>query len=920
MKDYLVPICIICKIPYAIITSIFRTLLLPIIVTGISSNVYSDDIVLRTENVIEFVFNREQDSPVVKLMKCKNLRLTPSEYINPEQGEEVHSGGWKLHVCDLKNGYQGDHHLYIYSDGTYGTADDTEPSERNLLTDYELYHCEATPSVDPTALFCKWRGSSTLDGNLFEFEVWTRWFIDRDKATPWIDSDCAFEIMGDEPDLYVSELVHPLIFIGKLASGCNEEDCLLIPREGGFLYPDPTSSDFKLHVMLEDAIPLLSVDLYAYYVMDSTTGVGGHCLVITDNDLFSYRDEDHYWKVLNCNLDVDHDCLEFSMRHVPDNIFDRTEPFGTFNKYQVRIALLEGDWFEVARWYRGLLEMECSWYQGCVGERVERHEMPSGLSNVLVNMQMSEAINHFGYLCVDEEDVVRGDHMHEYMRDMLQNVMRVFGKGVYCRWYGFSYPDHFDGHYHNQGLLAPGKPSLAAAVRESQKYDENIVAPYIQGTIGYHYDGDLFTTGIPQSNTSQNMDLCRRVKENGSAHIIGLPGYPDADAMMMCTGSTYWGDSQGGAYEGSFVENIVDLVINTLSRSVYIDFCYSWICYARDSINHPHHLPGGGSWPYRVRMDQFVKIKERIKYRLQDELDYTPAEADSFVDDFSFSQENLNGSYTHHVAMMFNNPISGSPEDAPYFNWKNEMAVPFFRCAFPNVKMSNQHVGDLQGKYWNSRLGCNAWYLSTLVFTFGQILSMGNNAPEYKKTCGNHPFGPYYDFMKKICRSLSDRSIHLSKLSFSNLLEFHNGIVERIPFNFHCTHSPSWNWGFKRLKENKPKQISNLYIEEALVPGMFRHWNNEGLAFIVANPWNCDDQQLDLEFAAEFRPLDYAEYFGSGTGSYQVWYVPDIDAASTEAVQLETSKPVTETFDFESGGFNIVNRGDIVVWLFIKNQ
>lgn len=624
----------------------------------------------------------------------------------------------------------------------------------------------------PTEWSAHWAGTAAFLGTTIGFDVYTHWTLN--PTAPMADTTIrvAFTPPPGEVPFYMSHILYPHLHVPQI----DATDQLLAPVLCGYLHENPITNGPVWSVLSIDfEWSALSVPLLAYY--GTTTG---RCLYFTDND------PSYWWKVLCVQDNPDENRLEFCMRHVPDDVFtnlDFTTPYGA------RIGALQGDWVDVAETYRAFLATGCDWYKGPVG--APSNPMPEPVKRLVAHAQYGTNYP--------------GDSLDIMARDIMR-LTRVFGEGVYTRWYGCHWPDEFSAFY-NRGYL-PGRPTFAAAIRESEKQFHQISAPYIQGTAAYDYSVDPDFTGDP---TQMNLDIHASavIFEDGTRWApLGISGLN----AMMCNGGTPWDEI--------FVQNIVDITDFTSMHGAYLDYFGSFICYSQ---THGHR-PGGGTYPYDGRIEQLQVLKDRLAY-----LPNPPAY-------FGLCMETVHGRYSEEIPLMFTNPlhVKDADEDTP------RTVVPFFRLVHDNVKISRV-MGTASASL---DPGYSSWAVANNVLTFGQIIGIGSTVQEAIPTFHYRPLVPYYRFMTKICQFLRDR----------DFFRWHNGTMARLPA-FTVTNAA----GFPG-EPGPPAGNMPLFIEEVLTPGMFRGLDGT-LAFVVANPWVGADQR-DFEFTATFRPGDYAD-FGS---------------------------------------------------------
>ncbi len=666
------------------------------------------------------------------------------------------AGAWEILLRE-KGNYANTHTLHM--DGTGATS--------LTLDSY---------SNTDSALAADWSGSADFVATTSAFEVKTRWELETDKH--YADTTIQVTLTtGGELPFYVSEIHYPILHVTRIAS----DDVLLIPVIQGYLYADPINNGVPALFNIW-ATPL-SVPVFAYYSESSK-----NCLYLSDNDTQGW------WRTMNVSSNAPSNRLEFRIRHVPDNIFENKD-FVT--PYSVRLAALKGDWVDAARLYRQFLVDECPWYQGPVAS--PSHPMPEAMKRLVAEVQVGTNYP--------------GDNMDTITRDIMRMV-RVYGDGIYTRWYGAHWPDTFDAFY-NEGYL-PGRPSFAAAIRESEKPFACISAPYIQGSLAYDYSVDPGFSGTP-TETNLNAYDSAVILEDGSraSPLFALNAF-------MCNRAAWW--------ETIFPQNVVDIAEFTHMHGAYLDYFGAFICF---STEH-NHAPGGGSYPLVGRMDHVRDIKAGVA-ALPDAPEY-----------FGISMESVHGRYSEEVDLMFLDPL------ANFSGSSYAISVPFFRYVHDNVKLSKiTGVGSV-----GTDPGYNGWIVGSDVFTFGQIIGSGSTVSEGVPSFFYRPLVPFYRFEKKVCEFLRDRSF----------FTWHNGTMERIP-DFTVTNAAGFS-GQPGADPGNPNQRP-LYMEEVLTPGMFRAIDGS-LAFVLANPWVGSDQR-DFDFTAAFDPTDYPGF----SSTYTVTKVDD---------------------------------------------
>lgn len=616
--------------------------------------------------------------------------------------------------------------------------------------------------VTPDGLTALWTGTGTFLGVPFAFEVQTHWTLEA--RAEWTDTSIHVSIVpNDEAPFYIAEIDYPYLHVPQL----DATDQLAVPLLCGYLHENPIS-DGPVYPVLNDEFPRLSVPVLGYYGESS-----GRCLYFGDNDTADW------WKTPNVTDNPGAGRLEFRMRHFPDDIFESLD-FAT--PYGVRIGALNGDWVTVAQAYREFMTGHCAWYHGPVASPA--NPMPEAMKQLVAHAQYGTSYE--------------GDNLDIMARDMVR-LTRVFGAGVYTRWYGCHWPDKFDAFY-NLGYL-PGRPTFAAAIRESEKQAGQISAPYIQGTLAYDYSIDPNFVGPP---TPMNLGIYDStvILADGSRWASIVPFGPNA---MMCNAAPFWSEV--------FVQNTVDIADLTHMHGAYLDYYGTVICY---SAEHDH-LPGGGTYPIGGRIAQLHELKTRL------------ADLPDPPEHFGLSMEVVHGRYSEEIHMMFTDPLNTADDGTP------RTVVPFFHYVHDNVKVSRIVGGTAQ----SLDPGYSSWVAANNVFTFGQIIGIGSTVQEVSPTFLYRPLAPFYRFMKKICGFLRDE----------DFFRWHNGTLVRLP-DFAVTNAA----GFAGQPGHLPG-YAPLFVEEVLTPGMYQAVDGT-LAFVVANPW-VGDEQRDFDFVATFRPTDY---------------------------------------------------------------
>jgi hypothetical protein len=739
------------------------------------------------------------------------------------------------------------------SDGSTDRWNTNDPSPLGSLDALSLDSVVVEPfGPFDDRMLVRWTGRVTLEGNSSDFSVDTLW--DMRTGIGFVETGLAFRLTSPGPhDFYASQVLHPSVGVDSLQSASHPTDTLLVPWKVGSLVINPTDENLPFAGHLISGSNYFPLNIAAYY----DDSVDDNCFVYTASDA------DDYWKDLWLGVSGPTGArrMDFRMRHVPADVFDSTD---YAMPYTMRLGVIQGDWWDVARLYQQFLETEVPWYEGPVGS-------PANTMPAAVKELVAEVILQPGYA---------GDHMDILNRQMM-DISRVLGSNVNSIWYGAYLPDSFDQWYYNGGYL-PGRPSFAAAVREGQKQFDHIVSPYVFSSVAADYLDPLLVNPPPPSQDLLDAHDSFLLDEELEEIYFCSASNGAPRQAFLCPGADWWQDE--------FPSYIADVGSFTRMKGVYLDFFLTAVCYSMDhapqGAGDPHgHLSGGGNWMNTHRMLQVADLKAQMS-----------AQGTELV----VGMEGRNGRFTEEVHIMHVDPtrsvmydefLPGTNDPKPMDNAVN---VPFFRATYDNVKLSRitTTVPSLAGR--------RAWTEASNVFTFGMLPSITQPYAEwipvfsqrfaytaFYKFFGNQLAGgttnaaipgpelpntdvfvppqkdslnsPFFRFMRTLAATIRDHEFSI----------WFCGSIRRLP-SMLVTVPPGFT-GVPGLEiDPAPPQTSTpTYIEEPVTPGMFQAPQDipgadaGSLAFVLANPWVDPSQTANFPVDFVFAPSDYPSWDNS---------------------------------------------------------
>ena len=740
-------------------------------------------------------------------------------------------GGWTL-VFARRDEYDEadptgiDERYMLEADGGFGTTTDGLPNPANeLLMTPPVIQGGDELELLPGRLTRQWDGQVTLGTNSesdsFRFQVEVTWQLV--PGRPQVEASLAFRYVGDVPEhVYLSQVGFPQMNLRRLpdagAPATRPPDALVVPVLGGYLLREPTNQTMPFPGHLQagafltlnnTTIPVWGDSVLAYY--DEETGSG---LTYSTTDL-----GDH-WKQLAARRVPDgptqpdgRGLLGFTTAHYPSEALDNSAFTGDGWRmpYKVRVEAFRGDWWDVAEQRRRHLAETAPWYAGPVGSPA--NPMPAA-AKALVAENLILSGRH-------------GDSMDVRSR-FGADLTEVLGAGLTSIWYHWHYPDEFE-DFLSAGYL-PGRPSLAAAVREARAQAGNLVKLYI----------NAFAVKIDGDATSCETALLDELLRTDKGALVGVtPNSPQG--RILCSGTDAWADV--------IPRTILGVASFTGMAGVHLDYLYPVLCFDETHA----HPTGGGDWMYRVPRDVLAELTGAGVPDVGgtgqpcDFLATAPPPAES---DFLVSMESHTGAWTGVVDIMHRNPglleifaVNGNLIH-------NATAIPFFRAVFDNVKMGRTRAATSS----KDNLGRRCWIEGTAVLRFGQMIHPGEASMDVFPNFNMRTQAAYHGWLTELAHVLRDRG----------LLHWHNGTLRRPPELVVLDPPTAWH----------PTSVPSVEHEIGLPPAPFSGVNEvEGaqwilastfqapadaavdggsLAVVLANPWVVEERKdMSVQFSLD---------------------------------------------------------------------
>ncbi len=595
-------------------------------------------------------------------------------------------------------------------------------------------------------LVATWTGTITqsTSAHVTPFTVTTRWTaVD---GEPFIDTLIRVSLDEADPPFYTTSVLHPDVRVLSLQD-VEGTDALVVPWLGGSLITTPTddttftgpSGDTRLCFPFPDRLArgpnFFPVNMAAYY---DGRAPESNCLVVMTTDA------DDYWKDLLIDVGPDlplGDCypaddyldpqgnftlqhclacttgvpnpsrwVSLTPEHIPDDLFADHDYITkeAAGGYEVRLAMIEGDWWDAAEAYRRLLRtanggQPVAWYEGPVGAAT--NTMPPAGKQLAGQVLLNPA--------------VFADHQDTLARQTL-DLTRILGPNIHCIYYGSHAPDRFELWYYgdamgNTGYL-PGRPSLAAAVREGQRHFNHQVSVYWNASTVV----DCTTSEIPEACTWGELGNAQSSflwDEDLRPHL-GCSTTPFVS--ILDPASTWW--------KQQFIDDLLEIVKFTGIKAIYLDNLLRGPCFRDTHL----HEPGGGNYMNTHRVEQIAGLQQAL--------------SDEGIPELIVAMEHLAGRMAGNVHLMNMDPsmslLSGeswSDLDVPDGGFlcpqagvptekkpmANARTIPLFRAIFDNVK-----IASLGNSIYSTDPGRRSWVEATHVITFGMLPSITRNLLE----------------------------------------------------------------------------------------------------------------------------------------------------------------------------------------------
>lgn len=637
-----------------------------------------------------------------------------------------------------------------------------------------------------------------FDGARFTMIVSVRWRLEPKSA--FLEGQLSLSIPGlARLPFYVSQITAPSLYVRDLGDSHGTHQ-LVVPSMGGLLIENPLSAprfpgifggkgDRKPWVA-----PWVQIPLLAYY--DEATR---DCLSLWDDDVHGcFRD---YEVVRHADASEGLPYLELRCRYLPDDVYSKeswTIPFHS------RISASGGDWADVARAYRRFLAdpaNHATFYKGPLGARAD------------VAAEIKDVVLH-AYL----QTSVPADDLDRFARDALDVDRLAGGGGTIQVWSAGFFPDQFE-QFWFRGWL-PGRPSLAAAVREAQVQAGALVAPYVNCIAGV----DHVEAGVTEPTPlMRSIRAAAVITESGQRFLSSL-GAIRADGE--CNGDPRWCQL--------FADSVVDIVRFTGARSIYLDAFTTAPCFAGpDSLApHPDHPPGGGNYMVRGRIRQLRAVRRALE---EQTLPFA-----------GFVMEGHSLWYIGDIDVMHAAPSMVSVTDGFAPNGdplpvENARTIPFFRMVADSVKLS-QFADDEA-----ATLGRRAWLDALDVFAFGMVPHVCNLRVDLAATYGEEILrqdAPLERYVRRLAGCLR-----------SGFLRYHNGTLERPP----AIRIDPPGFDVAAGSPPDPKRPRNdPWRKDPVVSAIYRAAaRDDGIALVATNPWIATPDAPEFKIEAEIRPQEY---------------------------------------------------------------
>jgi len=749
-----------------------------------------------------------------------------------EVSQAVSDGGWTI-VFARRAEYDeaaagGDQRFRIEADGDHLTSSDGVPLPPVSLVMQPPVISSQPLIVQPGFLWKRWECEVTLGTaqaqETVRFAVEVRWELLPEAGS--VEAGLSFSYLGEVPaDVVLCRVGFPQAALRRFPDGGRPpgrpHDALVVPVLGGYLLREPTNPvlAFPSHLqpgsflsLNTSSIPVWSVPLLAYYDEDSGSGL-----------VYASTDEGQHWKQLglqrapdNPGLPGGRGRLVFNLAHVPADVFDsesRLAPLDYHPPYRVRISCFRGDWWDVAEMQRRHLQQVAPWFRGPVG--AASNPMPAATKSLVAEMLVLSGRN--------------GDSLD--LRSRLgADMTEVLGTGVTSTWYHWHYPDDFDDFF-AEGYL-PGRPTLAAAVREAQAQSGDRVKLYVNA-----YAATL-TDGSTACGSSVNAALLRN--EYGDQQPV-TPS--STTGRILCAGTDTWGDL--------IPRTVLGAAAFTGMAGVHLDYLFPAACFA---TGHGHPA-GGGSWMYSRPMARLAQLSTTGVPALGSPppCGFLPSAPPVAPPDFLISMEGHVGRWTEVVQIMHRDPtalriLSPGGNVLPHAT-----VIPFFRAVFDNVKIGRTRASAST----EINVGRRCWIETLCALRFGQVLHPAEGDLDVLPIFNLRASADYWAWESALASALRDRG----------LLTWHNGTLRRPPHvqvappvGWHPTSVPSVQFTFG-LPANHPSVVNEVEDPDYVVATTLQAPSDAGpdadsLAVVLANPWVVEDQ---ADLAVDFD-LDLAAY------------------------------------------------------------
>lgn len=711
--------------------------------------------------------------------------------------------------------------------------------------------------VGTTSLKASWSAVVTFQGVTRTLQIITNWELV--PGEPRIESWIRTKWTGSTaPPYYVSSTTFPELRVARFdRPQAGDHDWLVAPYNAGALIRRPTSDGFP---DWWGQRPFFTFHASAYY--EDATGTG----VLLHSD-----DGDDEYKFLELSVEPDvgetAGVVEMRLRNIPRNIYDS---LSYKTQHRQLVTLFQGDWTTAAAAHRTMLRSDVAWFPPPVGS--PNHTMSQDGKELVGEFLVGQGLSDDGM-----DVIARG----------VDELARVIGHGLMTVWYGAHWPEEFDHFYTQDGVgYLPGRPSLAAAMREAQEDFGSLAAPYVQSTLGEDWE-DISPPITPNTFQLDVHDAFTRTEKQEIADFCA--------AVTGCPPRSGWMDPGTEFFEDLLPRTILTIGHFTGMKAVYLDYYLTQADYwlSRDPADH---RPGGGDYMYTGRMEQLRLVHDGLPGL-------------TGLPDMFFAMEGAFGRYVERMHLMHLDvegfPVTDEKVGTPGAELlPNAVTVPYFRMVFDNVKIGR--ISNLTGE---TEVGRRSWLIGTDVLTYGQLISGLYQIQDLVAPLSFQPHREHYAYLSSLAGLLRDEGF---QTWHNGTLEALPGLIANTPWPTNADPGVDANCPPASMPcDETPVYVgSHLFAatwDGVLNAGMYRAPDDLGtadadtLALAVGNPWVGPDGG-SVTFGCTFDPL---EYDGWGSAPY--------------SVELHSGGSVTVLATGQTGTYAIghtLAAGELAYWVF----